>query len=198
MHNFFIYCCWRPFWKIAAMGAMMKIHDASISNSFYNTFGYMCTKFHAFATKCTIPLYIVVGGHFEKLLPWAPWWKFMMPPYPILFITHLAICVPNFMLLPQNAQFLYILLRAAILKNCCHGRHDGNLWCLHIQIFLGWLWLYVYQISRFYHKMHNHFGCLLHYCSWGLDISPLFSIFVCWYFEYFWYLVTYSISLTAF
>ena len=48
--------------------------------------------------------HLFADGHFEKWLPWAPCWKFMMAPYPNLLRMPLAISVPNFMLLSQNAQ----------------------------------------------------------------------------------------------
>ena len=43
---------------MAAMGAMLKIYDGSISKSFWTVFGYKCTKFHACTTKCTIVLVV--------------------------------------------------------------------------------------------------------------------------------------------
>ena len=39
---------------MAATAAILKICDGPILNFFWTAFGYMCTKFHAFITKCTI------------------------------------------------------------------------------------------------------------------------------------------------
>ena len=41
--------------EMGAMGAMLKIHDASIAKSLKHDFDSMCTKFCAFITIRTIP-----------------------------------------------------------------------------------------------------------------------------------------------
>ena len=124
-----------------------------------------------------------------------------MPPYPNLFGTPLAKYVPNFMLLSQNAQlfwlsdcyikmhncFGYLLhiccIVIVILKNGCRGCHVENSGCLHIQIYSGHLWLQMYQISCFYHKIHNCFGyltaalkCTIVLLSYVLIFMQIFSV----------------------
>ena len=44
---------WRPFWKMTAKG---PIRDGSTSKSLHNILVYLCAKFGAFMTKCTIGL----------------------------------------------------------------------------------------------------------------------------------------------
>ena len=46
----------RPFLKMAVTAVWGLFHDASISRSLQNTLVYLCAKFDAFMTKCTIGL----------------------------------------------------------------------------------------------------------------------------------------------
>ena len=56
--QFYIYNMplWRPFWKMAAMSAKCPIWDGLISKFVHNILVYLCAKFGAFMTKCTIGL----------------------------------------------------------------------------------------------------------------------------------------------
>ena len=45
------------------MGDILKIHDGSISKSFWNAFGYMCSKSGASVTKCTILMKFLAKLH---------------------------------------------------------------------------------------------------------------------------------------
>jgi hypothetical protein len=52
---------WWPFLKIAAMAALGHLSYGPISDFIYNIFDYLCAKFGAFITKCTM-LCNIQGG----------------------------------------------------------------------------------------------------------------------------------------
>ena len=80
---------------------MLKIHDGSISRSFWNVSGFILTKYGAFITKCTI-IVVIWRPFWNKWLPWVTYWKFIMAPYPDHFWKSLASFLPNVVPSSQN------------------------------------------------------------------------------------------------